>query len=254
MSNFKILFITCLFSCIFFTGCFVPPADSTITDIDSSVAQITSHLQQISSQNGKYRNEQLDFQLLQSVKNNLLKDLYLLDQKKQSGTINKDLYDKYLDKNLSALHFIWLEELENALSNNQDEYIAQINTELTQVNNYRYVQDWIKNNNKQTAYDNIKSLLRDLIELTNLNKTITENNIKLAEQSKQLEELKQASDFTAYNQLAKEYNQLVESNSALINTYNQSAQKYDSLYLNQVFLEYININQILPDQYQLNLK
>lgn len=255
MNYYKIISITVAFSGLILGGCATQPAqDETITSIDQTVTELRNHLQQISVKDNAYRNDQLDFALLKKNKAILITNLDKISQKQQAGTIVGEKYDQYLDKTLSALYFIWLEELEGSLTNNQFDYVLQISNEQSQVAERIDVQDWVGSKNKQTAYDNIQTAFRDLNELLNQNNAVIANNGKLAQQKKQLEDLKQANDITNYNSLTKEYNTLIDKNTELIASYNALVQKYDTRYLNQVFLDFIDINQILPQQTKLNIQ
>ncbi|MBU0648168.1 hypothetical protein KJ855_03225 [Patescibacteria group bacterium] len=250
----KRTFIVILTALLIFPGCQEFTKNQNIAAIDLQISRIQHHVESISTADNIYYNENVDFTLLNEAKQVCFDNGIKLTEEYSQETITPSELSSGLDKMISLLYFIWMEEFDTATRDQNHDQLVKIKQEHDSIGQNEVISNWLTENNLTQNYQQIQDIIKNTIDAVDKGKTIEANDTKLSSLQSQLEQFKQDNQIDSYNNLVNEYNSLLEQNKALINEYNLIITEYDSDYIFNSFLSLVNIKLLFPQQENLQLK
>jgi hypothetical protein len=236
------------------SGCWGAKQNMDITQIDQQANSLREHLYAISGGEDVYKNENLDFSLLNQVKTIVNERCSNLINYYKDGKINEDIKNEGLDKSISLLYFVWMEQFDSAQANKKVDEINQIFEEQTDFTANQTIKDYLEKNGKIDSYNKLQDIFKNYPDLINKSILIDENNAKLDQMKTDASRLEGENNISEYNRVADEYNSLLDENNKLIEEYNTKLEnyKYDDVY--KTFINLINVGVIFPGQTEIPLE
>ena len=252
MSIKKILIIFVSFFLIL-SGCFTDGSTNSLTQIDLQLQKINDHVVSISGDSHTYQNENLDLSLLSNVKDSLIALSQKLIIEHQSQAITDDQYNDGLNKIVSLLHYIWMEEFDAALKYQNKVIILKIQQEQKEFCSQADVKEWLVNNQKYNHTQALQKKISEVVQAIDYQNQIKQNQEQLTILKQQLSDLSDKNDVSGYNDLVPEYNNLVDANQQINDQYQQLISQNNPENLYQSFLNLVDVKVIFPGQEQLFL-
>lgn len=238
---------------ILLAGC----SDNSNLDIDQLNQQATvlkDHLYEISGDKDFYENEKIDFSLLKNIKNVVLERSQNIILSHRDDKIQDQVLDEGLNKSISLLYLIWMEEADAARRNNDLENLKYIQKEQSEFSSQKEVSSWIEDNGKNDSHNRLQQYLDSLPQLLEQGKKIDENNERLNVLRADADRFKTENNIVEYNRVADEYNVLLEENNRMVDDYNSKLEGIDYNKIYDDFINMIDVGFIFPGQDTIPLK
>lgn len=233
---------------IFLLGCHSEGHNLNLSAIDQQIIILRNHIYDISDSQGVYQNENIDQQLLQEVKKNVMEKGSDNLEQYTDGKLSTEKKDETLKKMLSVLYFVWMEELDSAQSADDEQRLINLQEEHEINTSSQIIQDYWRTTNKINDYANVREIFKMIPNLIQMRAEIESQNKELELIKNELEELKMTNRISDYNDKVQIYNAKVEENEKNIAEYNEGIAEYNNEYVYSSFIKLIDISTLFPTQ------
>lgn len=224
-----------------------------IAAIDQQIIRLRTHIIDIADDEGVYQNELVDMQLLKEIKETTIDNAQENMNLFNDGKMTTDDLDETLEKTLSVLYFIWMEELNSAQTIADIDRLDQLQTEHNSITSEELIQSFLQKKDLMNTYAETREIFKKVPELVREKIQIEDWAEELAEIQNELEVLKADNKVSEYNEKVDVYNARLVEYESKIHEYNNQIEKYNNHYIYQTFIDLININLIFPGQENIQL-
>ncbi len=252
--NYKIVLVIPVIFSLFLAGCNSDTQNLDIKQLDQQASNLRSHLYDISGNNDYYDNENIDFTLLKEVKDVVLDRSAKIVNSHRDDKIEDAVLDDGINKSITLLFFVWMEEFDAAQSNNDLDNLNYIKDEIDLFVNETEVMNWIKNNDKKSSLNEIDKILIEMPSLVNLGLEIDRNNEELNTMKSEADQFETNDNVVEYNRVADNYNVLLDENNVKIEDYNSRLEQMNYENIFTTFMKMIDVSYIFPGQTSIPLE
>jgi len=240
---------------LFFSGCLWDSQQNLdIAQIDQQADDLRAHLYKISEGDDYYKNENIDFALLNRIQTVVNERGESLISSYKDGKIDEAKKEEGLKKVISLLYFIWMEKFDAAQADKNVDEMEKIFEEQEEFSSNQTIKDYLANNGKIDNFNKLQDVFKNYPDLIKKNIEIDDNNKKLEQLKSDAAKYENENNINEYNRVADEFNALLETNNNLVEEYNTKLEKYNYEDIYKTFMGMIDAEVIFPGQTDIPLQ